>query len=193
MKITICTVNIEVHEIVSELFEHVEDVEVKFASVTSEPADAIVSPANSFGIMDGGVDAVIADQIVGAERRVMQHIKEFRYGEINVGSAALVHVGHPSFKWIISAPTMRVPMGIRGTTNVYSAFRAMLICAIEARAIETISTPVFGTGVGKMDAKVAATQMLMAYRNVIEGKRYENFDDIRDTQIKLINHDYLNQ
>jgi hypothetical protein len=40
-----------------------EDVEVVEADYFARPAGAMVSPANSFGIMDGGLDAAIRDEL----------------------------------------------------------------------------------------------------------------------------------
>jgi O-acetyl-ADP-ribose deacetylase (regulator of RNase III) len=37
-------------------FAGCQDVEVSHGDIFHEPADAIVSPANSFGFIDGGID-----------------------------------------------------------------------------------------------------------------------------------------
>lgn len=46
-----------------------------------------------------------------------------------MGQAAIVPTNDPKgvIKYLISAPTMRIPADIRGTVNAYLAFRATLI------------------------------------------------------------------
>ncbi|CAN5727080.1 hypothetical protein BH11MYX3_BH11MYX3_36990 [soil metagenome] len=58
-------------------------------------ADAIVSPANSFGFMDGGIDAVYTYQFgEGLQHRLQDVIKRDFGGELPVGSAAIVPTMH---------------------------------------------------------------------------------------------------
>src|SRR5262249_36504621 len=47
----------------NEVFREVEIVEASAGDYFDQPADAMVSPANSFGIMDGGLDLAIRDQL----------------------------------------------------------------------------------------------------------------------------------
>ncbi|MFK7969859.1 MAG: hypothetical protein AB8F95_05800 [Bacteroidia bacterium] len=48
------------------------------------------------------------------------------YGEILVGQADIIPTDSEVFPYLISAPTMRHPMTIARTPNVYLAFRAIL-------------------------------------------------------------------
>jgi Macro domain len=73
-------------------------------------ADAVVSPANSFGFMDGGIDAVYTYQLGSqVQERLRALLAEQYGGELPVGQAVLVPTGRPEIPWCISAPTMRVP------------------------------------------------------------------------------------
>lgn len=49
----------------SEAFSSIPAVEVRQGDFFAEDVDALVSPANSFGIMDGGLDAAIRGQLGG--------------------------------------------------------------------------------------------------------------------------------
>ena len=61
-------------------------VEVLAGDYFQRPADAMVSPANSFGIMDGGLDLAIRDRLgFLAESRVQDVIVERYHGELPVG------------------------------------------------------------------------------------------------------------
>ncbi len=79
-------------------------------------ADAIVSPANSFGFMDGGIDALYTYQF-GPElqRRLQALIMTEHVGELPIGTAVIVPTMHDDIPWCISAPTMRVPTNVADT------------------------------------------------------------------------------
>jgi hypothetical protein len=80
-------------------------------SLLDVPVDAIVSPANSFGWMDGGLDA----QLLERYGESLQHLVQARIraewnGELPVGCALSVPLPDGGPSWLIVAPTMRVPM-----------------------------------------------------------------------------------
>jgi O-acetyl-ADP-ribose deacetylase (regulator of RNase III) len=162
-----------------ESFSAFDNVVPSFGDIMLEQADAIISPANSFGYMDGGIDLVYS-KFFGwdLEKRLRAKLLDEYYGELPVGQAVLVETGHQQFKYLISAPTMRVPMNIEKTANVYLAFRAVLDVVkrynqINPNAIRSIACPALGTGEGKMSFSRCATQMLYAYFIVVLGHREE--------------------
>lgn len=58
--------------------------------------DAVVSPANSFGLMDGCFDLVLTQRFgEPLMKRVMIHIDEHYLGEQPVGTAFVFETGHP--------------------------------------------------------------------------------------------------
>ena len=192
IKLIICCMSKESFDEATNMFSEVENVEVIQGSLLAQHADAIVSPANSFGIMDGGIDKEIIEQLgMSLEIKLKKIIADDYFGELCIGNAVVVPIDKPNFKYMIAAPTMRVPMNVSQTTNAYIAFRAMLIEALNHNSIESIATPMFCTGIGKMNYKVAATQMKIAYRNVIQGMKLTDFDLIYNSQIKLLNPDYI--
>jgi O-acetyl-ADP-ribose deacetylase (regulator of RNase III) len=139
-------------------------------------ADAVVSPANSFGFMNGGIDLFLEARLK-CQSKLQAMIRERGIPELLVGEALAVPVEDPDFKYLIAAPTMRVPMDIRDTVNIYLAFRAALRTATLVW-VQTLLTPVFGTGTGMVGPNIAAAQMRMAYAWVIEGKQPDLFADI---------------
>jgi O-acetyl-ADP-ribose deacetylase (regulator of RNase III) len=135
------------------------------------PADAIVSPANSFGIMDGGLDLAIRDQLgFPLERKVQELIDEQYHGELPVGSAEVVETGDPRWRYLIVAPTMRVPEPIPFTINAYLAFRAVLVAvqncnrALGRLEIDSLVCCGLGTGIGQVGANRCAMQMRAAFQ-----------------------------
>jgi O-acetyl-ADP-ribose deacetylase (regulator of RNase III) len=151
-------------------------VEISCGHIFDIRADAIVSPANSFGYMDGGIDLVYS-QLFGyqLESRLQALILEKHFGELPVGQALVLPTEHEAIPLLVSAPTMRVPSSIARSMNVYLAFRAALIAVLEhntrsAPSIFTLLVPGLGTGCGEMPPDRAARQMKAAYDAVIKGK-----------------------
>ncbi len=141
-------------------------------------ADAIVSPANSFGFMDGGIDAVYTYQFgAGLQQRLQAVLERDFGGELPVGAAVIVPTMHDDIPWCISAPTMRVPRNVAGTVNAYLAFRAALIAALAHNAsglprIKSILCPGLATAVGQMPVARCARQMRKAWDRVLGDTRW---------------------
>lgn len=132
--------------------------------------DCIVSPANSFGLMDGGADKAIT-QFFGLQlmERVQQKIiTDFR-GEQPVGTSFIIETNHVKHPFLAHTPTMRIPMKIAKTDNVYNAMWAMLLAVQQhnktQQNIRVIACPGLGTATGQMPYIRAAKQMSLAYRN----------------------------
>ena len=118
--------------------------------------DCLVSPANSFGMMDGGMDAAII-RFFGHSlmTKVQQYILKEFFGEQPVGTSFIVETGHPKHPFLAHTPTMRVPMSIAGTDIPYVAMWAMLLAVrrynqSSDRKIGSIACPGLGTGIGRV-------------------------------------------
>ncbi|OJM55042.1 phage tail protein, partial [Escherichia coli] len=129
--------------------------------------------ANSFGLMDGGVDAAIT-AFFGTQfqSRVQNHILREYLGEQPVGSAFVIETGHNHHPWLVHAPTMRVPLTIDGTDSVYNATWAALLAifqhnknATTDRKIKTVVFPAMGAGCGQVPFESVARQMKQAWDN----------------------------
>ena len=156
-------------------FSGIPDVEVSCGEIFEQKADAIVSPANSFGYMDGGIDLVYS-HFFGweLEARLRDLLVTRHYGELPVGQAVIVPTGSKFIPYLVSAPTMRVPSSIARTLNVYLAFRAALMAVLahndgRIRRIRSLLVPGMGTGVGEVSPERAARQMRAAYDEIIGG------------------------
>ncbi len=166
------------HDVASALagaFEGVGAVEVLVGSLLDVPCDAIVSAANSFGDMGGGIDKAIDDRSGGeAQRRVMAAIADRHLGELPVGAALVVELADRHPRYVVTAPTMRVPGNVSGTINAYLAMRAALVAVtrhneLGPHLIRRLACAGMGTGVGGLSYEDAAMQMRAAYDNVIDG------------------------
>jgi O-acetyl-ADP-ribose deacetylase (regulator of RNase III) len=162
-----------------QAFADVPEVQVSQGDIFEHKADAIVSPANSFGFMDGGIDLLYSRYFGWSLQTNLQALlAEQHYGELPVGQAVVVATGHHSIPILVSAPTMRVPADISTTVNVYLAFRAALIAVLAHNEstkapIQTLLVPGLGTGIGAVAPTAAARQMRLAYDAITTSKNSE--------------------
>ena len=167
---------------------------------TAPAADAIVSPANSFGFMDGGIDMVYSLYFGWQMQERLQEVLRSKHdGECLVGQCVIIPAYPPAqkfseiqivenknegkaIKYLISAPTMRVPLDVSSTCNAYLAFRGVILAAREFNhdlkqngdtlglgPIKRILCPGLGTAVGMMPACRCAFQMKEAFDTFILG------------------------
>lgn len=156
-------------------FEGVPNIDVIDGDILEHTADAFVSPANSFGYMDGGLDLKYSLHFGWElERNVREVLEADHFGEIPVGQAIIVPTNHEQTPWLISAPTMRVPSNVSETVNAYLAFKAIIQAVLafnqSEHRINTVLCPGLGTGEGKMPAQQCAKQMREAYDVCLDGK-----------------------
>ena len=129
-------------------------------------ADCIVTPGNSFGIMDGGLDWYIGFAFPDIEERVQAAIMADPWrGELHVGSAIVLPLA--AGKSMCYAPTMRTPSPCAsGSINAYLAMRGALI-ACAAAGLKTVAVPLLCHGVGKMSPDASIRQIKHAHRTLI--------------------------
>ncbi|NQX89803.1 MAG: macro domain-containing protein [Halioglobus sp.] len=151
-------------------------VEVFLGSILGVDCDAVVSPTNSFGFMDGGIDLnYIAHFGKAVQSRLQRAIQDNYRGQLLVGQAELIHTENMGIPYLIAAPTMRVPESLYSSVNPYLAMRAVLILLkygcykgyLVSDLISTIAVPGLGTGVGEIHPEVCARQMRYAIEEVI--------------------------
>lgn len=129
----------------------------------------LVSPANSYGYMDGGIDAAYTAFFGSEVQTKVQDVIKRRYnGELLVGQAFRLPLKHKQFASLIVAPTMRVPYPISDYISVYLATRAALRLATK----RPILMPGMGTGVGAVPAHYAARMMRQAYDDVLNPRPF---------------------
>ncbi|EOF5816455.1 macro domain-containing protein [Salmonella enterica] len=155
-------------------FHNTENVEIIRRPFETVPEfDCMVSAANSFGLMDGGVDGAITAYFgTQLQKRIQQHILSEYLGEQPVGTAFVTETGNSQHPWLVHAPTMRVPLIIDGTDAVYNATRAALLAifqhnksAGEDRKIESVVFPAMGAGCGQVPPDSVARQMKLAWES----------------------------
>lgn len=159
-------------------------VVIHHGSIFDVTCDAVVSPANSYGFMDGGIDRLYTDYFGHSlQTRLQQSIRAYHGGELLVGQAEMVPTEHPRIPYLIAAPTMRVPMTLGRSINPYLAARAVFRLLLNdrfstrataglpiAESVRRVAFPGLGTGAGGISSQVCARQVRSAIEDVVLGK-----------------------
>jgi O-acetyl-ADP-ribose deacetylase (regulator of RNase III) len=157
--------------------------------VINHKIDCIVSPANSFGYMDNGIDYYISEMFPNIEnivRKVIDKNTIYRAYSTNIpvnpiGYSIMTNTtiegetnDYPYCKYLISAPTMFNPGEITGTNNVYRAFSSILDNLGDFPIDKTmkVAVPGLGTGFGRMTGSQSAKQVYLAFKHYQERKDY---------------------
>lgn len=153
---------------IAKEYDFVEAVE---GDICDLEVDAVVSPANSFGFMDGGIDWIYSQFFGwGVQTDLQKQIKDVYNNELLVGQATCVPTKHKQIRYVIAAPTMRTPQTLpKNTINPYLAAKAALRAAMRTPDIYTLAFPGLGTGVGEVSPELCAHQVKEAIDEVLCG------------------------
>lgn len=167
-------------------FEENPEVEVLEGSMLSQEVDAWVSPTNSRGSMDGGLDAVIKNELGGQiENKVQAAIKQQHSGLMPVGHATCVPSGRTTPKFLISTPTM-----VTSSENVSDTMNVALACAAafqvvhmqnsaEPGSITSVALPGLGANTGQVPVEICADLMWSGY-SLFRRRGFESFQAMRE-------------
>jgi O-acetyl-ADP-ribose deacetylase (regulator of RNase III) len=151
-------------------FEENPEVTVVHGSMLEESVSAWVSPTNSGGRMDGGLDAVIKGYLGHAiEKAVQKEIGLRFHGAMPVGHATCVPTGRDMPRFLISTPTMvSSSEDVSDTMNVALAAAAAFQVvhmqnAMLPGSIRSIALPGLGAATGRVPPEICADLMWTAY------------------------------
>lgn len=184
MKITLADLNPSLCGAWERAFSKIKEVTVKNYDIfLCGKFDAIVSPANSFGEMSGGIDGVYTKHFGHCVQKYLQAaIQNLPMRELLVGQSLIVQTDNKEIPYLISSPTMRVPLDVSDTANPYLAFKSSL-CIAKQHKFENIICPGLGTLTGNVSPEDCARQMFQAYYH---------FNDKYPTYPRSINEAYRN-
>ena len=128
--------------------------------------DAVVSPANTKGIMNGGYDAVLRRFFgVTIEYLVQQYLEKFN---IDVGQAIAVKTGHPKVHWLIVTPTVSVTgEGLSGHESVSYASAYNAVKVAHEKNVKYLGMTGLGSGVGGLDRRISAKQQSQGIQDAL--------------------------
>ena len=127
--------------------------------------DCVVSPGNSYGLMDGGYDLAISEWFDWKQQDIVQrYILDHFYGEQPVATSFIVDIEATGIK-LIHTPTMRKPGPIVDENVVYQCMRTTLITAHKNK-VASIVIPAFGGQCGNVKPQVLCNLMYNAYLQI---------------------------
>ena len=180
MKIYLLDINKKMTDAWGKYFHPLRDIEIvneDFATFMDKypNIEAVVSPANSFGLMDGGYDKAITDYFgEGFMKNVQETILRDWFGEQPVGTSMTVpiynkriinNLGVECNPILIHTPSMRTPEIIKDNRIIYQCMRTTLIEA-EKQEVGSIVIPAFGGLTGRVPYDEIAKMMFLAYRQI---------------------------
>jgi len=157
-------INFEMVEQWKIYFTDFPDVKIECGDILELAENTIVSPANSHGFMDGGIDEIYS-RFFGAtpEKNIQRAIRLRPEGCLPVGAAVLVNTGHSRIPYMISAPTMETP-GSVPPAHCFFAMAAILKVAHKYKdKVSRLFCPGLATGTGRVAPELAAKEMAAAY------------------------------
>ncbi|RAL00120.1 uncharacterized protein BO80DRAFT_425912 [Aspergillus ibericus CBS 121593] len=161
------------------------------STTTSITFDAIVSPANSYGRLDGGFDDAISRAFSPKQDylALTRHVQSILYDEyrgfLPPGSCRLIPIPEEftplsrniwNTRYLALCPTMRVPQDTRWDREVVYECLWSLFCAVErhnrgaeeAERIESVLMTPLATGCGFVSPEKWARQMVLAMRHYVD-------------------------
>ncbi|MFI0204934.1 MULTISPECIES: ADP-ribosyltransferase domain-containing protein [Streptomyces] len=193
LRVVLTDVNEHVVQAWRAAFADTPGIEIRRGSILDEDVDAWVTPTNSRGRMDGGVDAVIKRYLgSGIQVRVQRAIRDRFAGSMPVGSAVCVPSGAAVPRFLISTPTM-----VQSSQNVSATLNVALACAAAFQAvhrqnrkapgsIRSVALVGMGAQTGRVPARVCANLMWTGY-TLFHDHWFEDDDELRATIITQLN------
>jgi O-acetyl-ADP-ribose deacetylase (regulator of RNase III) len=169
VRLHLIDLNSDLVEAWTDAFKAFPDVTVRQGDLLAVAEHCVVSPANSYGFMDGGIDAAYC-AFFGAEieKKVREAIALRPEQMLPVGASLVVSTGHARIPYLILAPTMIMPEEV-GSQNCYRAMRAVLrIAEAQPEIARDVFCPGLATGVGMVPPRNAAAMMAQAYRDWVK-------------------------
>jgi O-acetyl-ADP-ribose deacetylase (regulator of RNase III) len=172
MKLHLVDINGSLVQAWRAAFADFPEVDIQHGDILPVAHHCLVSPANSHGFMDGGIDDQYR-QFFGAqiEQVVQRAILRRPEGLLPVGASLVVPTQHSRVPWLIVAPTMEMPEAVPAQHSG-RALRAVLRLVDQHRELDAdIFCPGLGTLTGRIPPELAAQEMAKAYSHWRQQRR----------------------
>ena len=146
----------------------------KRGDILKASADALVSPANSYGDMQGGIDKSYLQEFGGhLEDIVKLYIQESHGGFLEIGKSQGVPINAQNYKFLICTPTMEEPNLITDPRDIYEAATGLfeelnrINTQTSSNSIKSVNLPGLGTGCGGLNGFESGKMLALAYKDFI--------------------------
>jgi len=165
MKLYLVDTNDNLVDAWNKEFSQFSEVTVISGDILSYAKNTIVSPANSYGFMDGGIDRIYTNFFgLQPQTEIQKAITKRVEGYLPIGASVVVNTGNTKIPFMIAAPTMITPGSIP-PSNCYFAMAAVLNAVnSNIELIEEVYCPGLGAGIGGLKEETVAEEMLAAYK-----------------------------
>ena len=153
--------NLDVIDALKQFFSKTPGINIYYDDIFNIAKNAIVSPSNCYGFMDGGIDKVYMNYFGDSIQKSVLHELTKYNGYLDVGKAVTINTGNDKIPYLIIAPTMEMPEFV-DPINCFKTMRAILR-EIDKHDLNEIYCPGLCTGVGEVDYLKAAEEIFKAY------------------------------
>jgi O-acetyl-ADP-ribose deacetylase (regulator of RNase III) len=188
VKVNLVDINPRMVDAWRATFEENPEVEIVHGSMLEQQASAWVSPTNSRGSMDGGLDAILKKHFgQKIETRLQHEIGRLYGGFLPVGHAVCVPTDAVSPRFLISTPTMHA-----SSEDVSDTLNVALACAAafqavhqqnsrEPGSVRSVALPGLGANTGKVPVEICADLMWTGYQLFLD----REFGDFKELRVAL--------
>lgn len=185
VKVVLCDINPKMLQAWRATFEDNPEVELLHGSMTDVQTSAWVTPTNSAGRMDGGLDLVIKKFLGDEVERLVQKSIKARYGgAMPLGRTTCVPTGRLMPRYLISTPTM-----VGSNEDISDTLNVALACAaafqavhaqneLEPGSIRSVALPGLGANTGRVPVEICADLMWTAY-NLFRERSFKDYSELR--------------
>ena len=164
MKLHLIDTNSQLVKCWERAFSACPEVELIQGDILDLAHTAIVSPANSFGFMDGGIDLAYSNYFgPNVQESVFWAISTRPEGFLPVGASLMIRTEHPKIPYLIVAPTMKLPGPVRPQNCYHSMVAVLRIASQHEAKLTHVFCPGLATGIGEVRPEAAAEEMAAAY------------------------------
>ncbi len=186
VSVTLVDINPKMIKAWRSTFEENPEVQIIEGSMLAQPVSAWVSPTNSRGSMDGGLDGIIKKHLGDKiETRLQQGIHRQYNGILPVGHAICTPTEAPQPRFLISTPTM-----ITSSEDISDTMNVALACAAafqvihmqnaaEPGSIRSVALPGLGANTGRVPVEICADLMWTGY-NLFRRREFDDFIAMRN-------------
>lgn len=165
MELWLVDINSELVAAWKKAFAEFYEVQIRHDNILAVAENTVVSPANSYGFMDGGLDELYTNFFgLTPQTKLQAAIKHRPEGYLPVGSSILVHTGGDRIPYMICAPTMILPEPVPAHHSFYAMAAVLNAASRHSDIVKKVFCPGLATGIGRVAPEDAALEMANAYR-----------------------------
>ena len=174
LNLTFVDHNFEVVRAYSQAFSKINGCKFQHDNIFRVGPGTLVSPANSHGDMNDGIDRDYKEKFEGIEGRLANFIGNIHAGKLEVGKAQIVPTHDKNHPYIVFAPTVERFGDASSEENVRLATKAILMEVLkfnkkpEGRGIARLLIPGLGTGCAGLFPEESARGVIQGYKEINE-------------------------